>query len=92
MKQYAIEGAAAKIRSNAINADRIRTSLMSPSDVAARAQARGLDTDAYFRSNLLGREVSAADCAQAFVHLAQAHSTTGTTIPVDGGNIAASPR
>ncbi len=92
MKQYAIEGADAGIRANAINADRIRTRLLDEDDVKKRAQARGLDVDAYFRSNLLQRDVTAGDVADAFVYLATAQSTTGCVITVDGGNIAASPR
>ncbi len=92
MKQYAIEGADAGIRSNAVNADRIRTNLLDADDVRKRAQARGLDVDAYFRSNLLQRAVTADDVADAFVYLASAQSTTGCVITVDGGNIAASPR
>ncbi|MEM7152072.1 MAG: bifunctional aldolase/short-chain dehydrogenase [Myxococcota bacterium] len=92
MKQYAIEGGPVGVRSNAINADRIRSGLLDPADVEARAQARGLTADAYFRSNLLRREVSADDVAQAFVALAKAESTTGTVLTVDGGNIAAAPR
>ncbi len=92
MKQYAIEGAEVGIRANAVNADRIRTGLLSSDDVQRRAAARGLDTDAYFRSNLLGVEVRAVDVAQAFLHLARAPATTGGVLTVDGGNIAASPR
>jgi NAD(P)-dependent dehydrogenase (short-subunit alcohol dehydrogenase family) len=42
--------------------------------------------------NLLGREVTAADVAQAFVSLALAEKTTGAFLTVDGGNIAAAPR
>jgi NAD(P)-dependent dehydrogenase (short-subunit alcohol dehydrogenase family) len=92
MKQYAIEGGDAGIRANAINADRVRTSLLDPAEVEARAQARGLTADDYFRSNLLGREVTAEDGAQGFVALALAEATTGTVLTVDGGNIAAAPR
>ena len=92
MKQHALEGGDAGIRANAINADRIRTGLLPEEVVEKRAKARGLDADAYFRSNLLGQEVTAADVAAAFVYLAQARSTTGATLTVDGGNIAASPR
>ncbi len=92
MKQYAIEGADAGIRSNAVNADRIRTKLLGEADVQQRAEARGLDVDAYYRSNLLQRTVCADDVAEAFVYLASAQSTTGCVITVDGGNIAASPR
>ncbi len=91
-KQYALEGGALGVRANAVNADRVRTSLLSLDDVEQRAKARGLELDSYFRSNLLGREVSSDDVAAAFVHLALAPSTTGCVITVDGGNIAASPR
>jgi NAD(P)-dependent dehydrogenase (short-subunit alcohol dehydrogenase family) len=92
MKQYAIEGGPFGIRSNAVNADRVRTGLLSQEDVERRARVRGLDPDAYYRSNLLGREVAAEDVAHAFLSLALAPSTTGCVITVDGGNIAASPR
>lgn len=92
MKQYAIEGGEAGIRSNAINADRVRTSLLDAAQVEARASARGLTADEYFRSNLLRREVTAQDVAQGFVALALAEATTGTVLTVDGGNIAAAPR
>lgn len=92
MKQYAIEGGDAGIRSNAINADRIRTGLLDARDVEARAKARGLSADDYFRSNLLRREVTAEHVADAFVALARAEATTGTVLTVDGGNIAAAPR
>jgi rhamnose utilization protein RhaD (predicted bifunctional aldolase and dehydrogenase)/NAD(P)-dependent dehydrogenase (short-subunit alcohol dehydrogenase family) len=91
-KQYALEGGALGIRANAVNADRVRTNLMSADNVERRAAARGLEVDAYFRSNLLQREVTAQDVAEAFLHLALAQSTTGCVLTVDGGNIAASPR
>jgi enoyl-[acyl-carrier-protein] reductase (NADH) len=39
--------------------------------------------------NLLGREVTADDVAQAFINHALALSTTGDVTTVDGGNIAA---
>jgi len=92
MKQYALETAALSIRANAVNADRVRTQLLNSADIAARAQARGLSPDAYYRSNLLAREVTPDDVAAAFLHLALAPSTTGSVLTVDGGNIAASPR
>lgn len=92
MKQYALEYGALGIRSNAVNADRIRTHLLDEADIAARARSRGLEPDAYYRANLLGREVTADDVADAFVYLATAPSTTGSVVTVDGGNIAASPR
>jgi rhamnose utilization protein RhaD (predicted bifunctional aldolase and dehydrogenase)/NAD(P)-dependent dehydrogenase (short-subunit alcohol dehydrogenase family) len=92
MKQHALEGGEVGIRANAINADRVRTGLLPTEVVEKRAAARGLDADAYFRSNLLQQEVTADDVAEAFLFLARARSTTGTVITVDGGNIAASPR
>jgi rhamnose utilization protein RhaD (predicted bifunctional aldolase and dehydrogenase)/NAD(P)-dependent dehydrogenase (short-subunit alcohol dehydrogenase family) len=92
MKQYAIELGPIEVRSNAVNADRIRTGLLPEEDIARRAKARGLAPDAYYRSNLLGREVTAEDVAAAFLSLALAPSTTGCVLTVDGGNIAASPR
>ena len=92
MKQYALELGPHGIRSNAVNADRVRTGLLDHADIAARAKARGLDGDGYYKANLLGREVSADDVAHAFVSLALAQSTTGSVLTVDGGNIAASPR
>ena len=92
MKQLALENGDAGIRTAAVNADRIRTGLLPEGFVAERAAARGLEADQYFRSNLLGREVTASDVADAFAGLAQAPSTTGLVFTVDGGNIAASPR
>ncbi len=92
MKQYALEGARVGVRANAVNADRVRTGLFPPEVVEARAAARGLAPDAYFQANLLAREVTADDVAEAFLSLALAHSTTGAVVPVDGGNLAAAPR
>jgi NAD(P)-dependent dehydrogenase (short-subunit alcohol dehydrogenase family) len=92
MKQYAIEGGKFGIRSNAVNADRVRTGLFPQAMVEERARARGLDPNEYFRANLLRREVVGDDVAGAFLALALAESTTGAVLTVDGGNIAASPR
>jgi NAD(P)-dependent dehydrogenase (short-subunit alcohol dehydrogenase family) len=92
MKQYALELGRFGIRSNAVNADRVRTALLDPAELEARARARNLAVDDYYRANLLEREVSAEDVAHAFLSLALAQSTTGSVLTVDGGNIAASPR
>jgi rhamnose utilization protein RhaD (predicted bifunctional aldolase and dehydrogenase)/NAD(P)-dependent dehydrogenase (short-subunit alcohol dehydrogenase family) len=92
MRQYALEGGPARIRANAVNADRVRTGLFPPEMVEVRARARGLDPNEYFRANLLQREVTADDVAEAFLALALAESTTGAVFTVDGGNIAAAPR
>jgi len=91
-KQYALDYGQFGIRSNAINADRIRTSLFSEEVVTERAAARGLSADDYFKSNLLQLEVYDTDVAQGFLSLALAEKTTGSILTIDGGNIAASPR
>jgi hypothetical protein len=44
------------------------------------------------RGNLLGREMTAHDVAQAFVDRARAESTSAAVITVDGGNIEAALR
>jgi NAD(P)-dependent dehydrogenase (short-subunit alcohol dehydrogenase family) len=92
MRQYAIDLGSQAIRSNAVNADRIRTQLFAGGVLESRAKARGLSVDDYFRANLLSREVTAYDVADAFVYLATARATTGCIITVDGGNAAAFPR
>jgi rhamnose utilization protein RhaD (predicted bifunctional aldolase and dehydrogenase)/NAD(P)-dependent dehydrogenase (short-subunit alcohol dehydrogenase family) len=92
MRQYAIDYGSAGIRANGVNADRIRTGLLTDEMVASRAKARGLSEAEYMGGNLLKREVTAADVAQAFVALARARSTTGHIETVDGGNIAAALR
>ena len=91
-KQYALDYGAEGIRSNAVNADRIRTALFSEDVLKERAQMRGLSPDDYFKSNLLQQEVYDTDVAQGFLSLALAEKTTGSIIAIDGGNIAASPR
>jgi NAD(P)-dependent dehydrogenase (short-subunit alcohol dehydrogenase family) len=92
MKQYALDYGADGIRSNAVNADRIRSGLLTDTMVAERARARGVSEKDYMSGNLLRREVTAEDVAQAFVFLAQARTTTAAVVTVDGGNIEASLR
>jgi rhamnose utilization protein RhaD (predicted bifunctional aldolase and dehydrogenase)/NAD(P)-dependent dehydrogenase (short-subunit alcohol dehydrogenase family) len=92
MKQYALDHGRDGIRSNAVNADRIRSGLLTDSMIAQRSRARGLSEKDYMSGNLLGREVTAADVADAFVYLAQARATTAAVVTVDGGNIEASLR
>ena len=92
VKQYALDHGKDGIRANAVNADRIRSGLLTGDMVAARAKARGLSEADYMSGNLLGREVTADDVAEAFVFLALAKKTTAATITVDGGNIEASLR
>jgi rhamnose utilization protein RhaD (predicted bifunctional aldolase and dehydrogenase)/NAD(P)-dependent dehydrogenase (short-subunit alcohol dehydrogenase family) len=92
MRQYAVDLGRFGIRANAVNADRIRTGIFSGGVLESRAAARGISVDEYFRSNILGREVTADDVAEAFAYLARAQATTGCVVTVDGGNAAAFPR
>jgi len=92
MRQYAIDYGRDGIRANAINADRIRSGLLTDAMVKSRSTARGLSEAEYMGGNLLGREVRAKDVADAFVALALARKTTGAVLTVDGGNIAAALR
>ena len=91
-KQYALDYGKEGIRSNAVNADRVRTGLFTPEVIKERSAARGLTPDDYFKNNLLEKEVFDTDVAQGFLDLALAEKTTGSVITIDGGNIAASPR
>ncbi|MFL5002713.1 MAG: bifunctional aldolase/short-chain dehydrogenase [Xanthobacteraceae bacterium] len=92
VRQYALDYGADGIRANAVNADRIRSGLLTPEMIAERANARGLGEKDYMAGNLLGREVTAADVAQAFLHQALELKTTADVTTVDGGNIAATLR
>jgi rhamnose utilization protein RhaD (predicted bifunctional aldolase and dehydrogenase)/NAD(P)-dependent dehydrogenase (short-subunit alcohol dehydrogenase family) len=92
VKQYALDHGKDGIRANAVNADRIRTGLLTDDMVAARSKARGLSEADYMAGNLLKREVTAEDVADAFVYLATASKTTAAVVTVDGGNIEASLR
>jgi NAD(P)-dependent dehydrogenase (short-subunit alcohol dehydrogenase family) len=92
MRQYAVDHGGDGITSNAVNADRIRSGLLTDALIKKRARARGLSEHDYLAGNLLGREVLAEDVAEAFVSLALARKTTGAVLTVDGGNIAAAPR
>jgi NAD(P)-dependent dehydrogenase (short-subunit alcohol dehydrogenase family)/ribulose-5-phosphate 4-epimerase/fuculose-1-phosphate aldolase len=92
VRQYALDYGADGIRANAVNADRIRSGLLTPELIATRARARGVTEQDYMAGNLLGREVTAEDVAQAFLHHAVALKTTADVTTVDGGNIAAALR
>ena len=92
VKQYALDHGKDGIRSNAVNADRIRSGLLTDEMVAARSKARGVSEGDYMAGNLLKREVTADDVADAFVYLATASKTTAAIVTVDGGNIEASLR
>lgn len=92
VRQYAVDYGSEGIRANAVNADRVRSGLLSEEMIASRSKARGLSESDYMRGNLLGREVVAEDVAQAFLAQALALKTTADVTTVDGGNIAAALR
>ena len=92
VRQYALDYGADGIRANAVNADRIRSGLLTDEFIKQRAKARGVSEKDYMSGNLLGREVTADDVAQAFLAQALALKTTADVTTVDGGNIAAALR
>jgi rhamnose utilization protein RhaD (predicted bifunctional aldolase and dehydrogenase)/NAD(P)-dependent dehydrogenase (short-subunit alcohol dehydrogenase family) len=92
VRQYAVDYGADGIRSNGVNADRIRSGLLTDDFIRERAKARGVSEKEYMSGNLLQREVTADDVAQAFLHQALELKTTGDITTVDGGNIAAALR
>jgi rhamnose utilization protein RhaD (predicted bifunctional aldolase and dehydrogenase)/NAD(P)-dependent dehydrogenase (short-subunit alcohol dehydrogenase family) len=92
VRQYALEYGGEGIRANAVNADRIRSGLLTEEMIASRSKVRGVSEQDYMRGNLLGREVAAEDVAQAFLAQALALKTTADVTTVDGGNIAAALR
>ncbi|MCW5773115.1 MAG: bifunctional aldolase/short-chain dehydrogenase [Rhodospirillaceae bacterium] len=92
LRQYALDHGGDGIRANGVNADRVRTGLLTDDMVKSRSAARGVSEHDYMAGNLLKREVKAADVAQAFVALALAQKTTGAVLTVDGGNIEAALR
>jgi rhamnose utilization protein RhaD (predicted bifunctional aldolase and dehydrogenase)/NAD(P)-dependent dehydrogenase (short-subunit alcohol dehydrogenase family) len=92
VRQYAVDYGADGIRANAVNADRIRSGLLTDDFIKERSKARGVSEKDYMSGNLLGREVTAEDVAQAFLNQALELKTTGDVTTVDGGNIAAALR
>ena len=92
VRQYALDYGEEGIRSNGINADRIRSGMLSPDMIHSRAESRQVSETDYMSGNLLRREVTSHEVAEAFVSLALAARTTGAILTVDGGNIAAALR
>jgi rhamnose utilization protein RhaD (predicted bifunctional aldolase and dehydrogenase)/NAD(P)-dependent dehydrogenase (short-subunit alcohol dehydrogenase family) len=92
IRQYALDYGADGIRANAVNADRVRSGLLTDSLIEQRAKSRGVSGKDYMSGNLLQREVTADDVAQAFLAQALALKTTADVTTVDGGNIAAALR
>jgi rhamnose utilization protein RhaD (predicted bifunctional aldolase and dehydrogenase)/NAD(P)-dependent dehydrogenase (short-subunit alcohol dehydrogenase family) len=91
-RQYALEYGAIGVRSNAVNADRIRSGLLDDAMITSRSKARGVSEKDYMAGNLLRQEVKAEHVAEAFLHQALAERTTADVTTVDGGNIAAALR
>jgi rhamnose utilization protein RhaD (predicted bifunctional aldolase and dehydrogenase)/NAD(P)-dependent dehydrogenase (short-subunit alcohol dehydrogenase family) len=92
LRQYALDYGADGIRANGVNADRIRSGILTEDFIKERSKARGISEKDYMTGNLLAREVSAEDVAQAFLSQALALKTTADITTVDGGNIAAALR
>jgi NAD(P)-dependent dehydrogenase (short-subunit alcohol dehydrogenase family) len=92
LRQLTLELADLGIRVNGVNADRIRSGLLTDDFITERARARGVTEETYMQGNLLGREVKATHVADAFVALALMERTTGHVVTVDGGNTEAELR
>ena len=63
MRQYALDYGADGIRSNGVNADRVRSGLLTDAMIAARAKARGLSEAEYMAGNLLDARCCRRCCA-----------------------------
>lgn len=92
LRQLALELGGEGIRVNGINADRIRSGLLTPEMIAARSSARNIDEATYMGGNLLRKEVEAVHVGEAFLALARSERTTAHVMTVDGGNIEAALR
>lgn len=92
MRQLALELGGEGVRVNGINADRIRSGIVTNAFIASRAEARGTDEASYMAGNLLQREVKARHVAEGFVALSRLERTTGHVITIDGGNMEAALR
>lgn len=86
VRQYAIDYAAFGVHASAVNADRIRSSLLDEEIVKKRAKARGVTVTEYMENNSFQQAASANDIAQAFVHQALAQKTTTGISTVDYSN------
>lgn len=87
MRQYALDHGHEGIRACGVNAGRIRTGLMTDEMIRERARARGITPERYMAGNLLGVEVTAADVADAFLHLALLDKVNAAVLTIDGGAI-----
>jgi rhamnose utilization protein RhaD (predicted bifunctional aldolase and dehydrogenase)/NAD(P)-dependent dehydrogenase (short-subunit alcohol dehydrogenase family) len=85
----AIEWAPDGIRVNAVSPDAVfDTGIWTPELLAERARRYGLTVTEYKRRNLLKLEILSKDVAAAVADLCSVNfrATTGSNVPVDGGN------
>lgn len=85
----ALELAPKGVRVNMLHPDKVfDTGLWSDEKIRLRAAHYGLEVERYKRSNLLGVEVLSADVAALAAAMAGPvfRTTTGSQVPVDGGN------
>ena len=92
LKQLALELGEHKISVNGINADKIRSGLLTPEMIKRRSKSRGLNEPNYMTGNLLKEEVEAKHVAEGFLALAKSDRTSAHILTIDGGNIEASLR
>jgi rhamnose utilization protein RhaD (predicted bifunctional aldolase and dehydrogenase)/NAD(P)-dependent dehydrogenase (short-subunit alcohol dehydrogenase family) len=92
LKQLALELGEHNISVNGVNADKIRSGLLTPKLIKARSKSRGIEEKQYMTNNLLAKEVEAKHVAEGFLSLALANRTSAHILTIDGGNIEASLR
>lgn len=92
LKQLALELGKYNITVNGVNADKIRSGLLTSKLIKARSKSRGIDEKKYMTNNLLAKEVEAKHVAEGFLSLALAKRTSAHILTVDGGSIEASLR
>ena len=92
LKQLALELGEHNISVNGINADKIRSGLLTSKLIKARSKSRGIEEKQYMTNNLLAKEVEAKHVAEGFLSLALTNRTSAHILTIDGGNIEASLR
>ncbi len=92
LKQLALELGEHNISVNGVNADKIRSGLLTSKMIKNRSKSRGIDENQYMTNNLLAKEVEAKHVAEGFISLATSERTSAHIFTIDGGNIEASLR